>query len=155
MVVGILGSQIQMHESQDIDVRKLREVKNIRVHEVEIRRVEVQLGVELSTNVPVMAQLVHQCGRLTVPLELAEPFFLKGRVVRPLRLVCRRGWLLNCRVDAALGLPVHNMEEGAVRPGESDHLAAAGGLVEVLDDSVWERCGLVEVGLILGYPGTT
>lgn len=48
-----------MYESQDINMRKLREVKNIQVHEVEIWHVEVQLGVELSTYVPVMAQLVH------------------------------------------------------------------------------------------------
>lgn len=99
MVVRILRSQIQMHESQDINVQKLREVKNIRVHEVKIRRVEVQLGVELSTHIPIMAQLIHQCGRLTVPLELAKPFFLKGHIIQPLQLMYRRGWLLNYRVD--------------------------------------------------------
>lgn len=94
VVVGELLPQIQMHEGQDVDMRKLREIENIRVHEVELRVVEVPLGVELATHVPVVAELVHTRGALAVPLELAEAFLLEGRVVRPLGLMRRGGGLV-------------------------------------------------------------
>ena len=55
MVICVLVAAVQMHESHDIDVRKIPMVENIGRDEVEVVRVPLELRIEFSMNISEVA----------------------------------------------------------------------------------------------------
>lgn len=117
-----------MHEGHDFPVRKLGQVQDIRMDEVEVPSVELQLGLKLLAHVAVVSEFVYQGRAVAVALELALTRLVKGIIERALRFVCCRWWF-SLTVYLAHGLAVYHVQKGSVRMRKHDHLSASGGII--------------------------
>lgn len=152
VVIGPVAPEVEVHERQHVDVAELRVEQDVRMHQVEVRRVEVQLLIEFLAHVPEVAQLVYQRRSLVVSLELAQSLLLERAVVRALRVVRRRGDML--RVNLPLFLSIHDVHERPVGPRDGHQLPSPGDLlVQRLHRRPGDPRCLVELGLVPGHEG--